>query len=84
MADADEEAKAFLKKILDANIQIVFVSNNVEERVARFAKCFDLPYYPFALKPLPKTYLKVLKEINTSPIMKKRFEKSEAERPEYF
>ena len=29
-------------------------------------------------------YLKVLKEIHTSPIMKKRFEKSEAERPEYF
>lgn len=62
VADADEEAKAFLKQILDAGIKVVFVSNNVEERVSRFAKCFDLPYYPFALKPLPKTYWKVLKD----------------------
>lgn len=72
VADADEEAKAFLKKILDANIQIVFVSNNVEERVARFAKCFDLPYYHFALKPLPKTYLKVLKDFGYKGKNKKK------------
>lgn len=61
-ADADEAALKFLKQILDAGIQVVFISNNVEERVARFAKCYDLPYYPFALKPLPKTYWKMMKD----------------------
>lgn len=62
VAVPDERALAFLKRISQSGIQIVFISNNVEERVATFAKGLDIPYYAFALKPLPKTYWKLLKD----------------------
>ena len=62
IAVPDQDVLDFLTAIKEAGIQIVFISNNVEERVARFAKGLDIPYYPFALKPLPKTYWKMLKD----------------------
>lgn len=58
----DEAVISFLHNVKEAGIDIVFISNNVEERVATFAKDLAIPYYPFALKPLPKTYFKMLKE----------------------
>lgn len=58
----DNRAKAFLKTMQDAGIQLVFMSNNVEDRVVTFAKGLDIPYYHFALKPLPKTYKKMMKD----------------------
>ncbi|WP_418547925.1 YqeG family HAD IIIA-type phosphatase [Longicatena caecimuris] len=64
VAVPDDEAIAFLKSIQDAGIQIVFISNNVEERVATFAKGLNIPFYPFAMKPLPKTYRKMLKDFH--------------------
>lgn len=60
----DENVKQFLKGIQDAGIQIVFVSNNVEDRVKLFAKDLHIPYYFFALKPLPFTYRKMLKDFH--------------------
>lgn len=65
VATADEQVKAFLKAIEESGIRIVFVSNNVEERVKLFAESCGLRkacYYPFAMKPLPKTYRRMLKE----------------------
>ena len=64
VAVPDDEAIAFLESIQDAGIQIVFISNNVEERVATFAKGLNIPFYPFAMKPLPKTYRKMLKDFH--------------------
>ena len=64
VAVPDDEAIAFLKSIQDAGIQIVFISNNVEERFATFAKGLNIPFYPFAMKPLPKTYRKMLKDFH--------------------
>ena len=64
VAVPDDEAIAFLKSIQDAGIQIVFISNNVEERVATFAKGLNITFYPFAMKPLPKTYRKMLKDFH--------------------
>ena len=61
----DEKVKGFLKGMQDAGIQIVFISNNVEERVETFVKGCELnnaSFYPFALKPLPKTYRRMLKD----------------------
>ena len=43
-------------------IRVVFISNNVEERVETFAKGLQADCYPFAMKPLPKTYRRMLKE----------------------
>lgn len=60
----NEQVISFLKGIQDAGITIVFVSNNVEERVKTFVEGCGLQaeYYPFAMKPLSKTYRKVLKK----------------------
>lgn len=58
----DESVLAFLKKIKDANIQLILISNNVEERVSLFCEDLHVLSYPFALKPLPKTFHKILKE----------------------
>ena len=62
VAVPDEEAIAFLQGMREAGIRVVFISNNVEERVHRFAQGLHVPCYPFAMKPLPKTYWKMLKE----------------------
>ena len=64
VAVPDDEAIAFFFFFQDAGIQIVFISNNVEERVATFAKGLNIPFYPFAMKPLPKTYRKMLKDFH--------------------
>ena len=37
---------------------MAFVSNNVKERVETFAREFHAPCYPFAKKPLKRTYRK--------------------------
>lgn len=58
----DEPVIQFVEKMKKAGIQIVFISNNVEERVRRFAEFFKADYYSFALKPLPITYRKMLKK----------------------
>lgn len=62
VAKPDEDVLVFLSAIKKAGIQVVFISNNVEERVETFAKGLGFSYYAFALKPLPLTYWKMLKE----------------------
>ena len=56
-----KEAYAFIHKIINAGIQVVFVSNNKEQRVKTFADAFQLPYHAMSLKPLPFTYQKMMK-----------------------
>ena len=58
----NEEVCSFLKGIAQVGISVVFISNNVEERVHTFAKDLGYPYYSFAMKPLPLTYWKMLRE----------------------
>lgn len=62
VAVPDEKAVKFIHGMQEAGIRVVFISNNVEERVATFAKDFQADCYPFAMKPLPKTYWRMLKE----------------------
>lgn len=64
IAIPDEDVLAFLKGIQDAGIRVILISNNVEERVLRFAENLNIDCYPFAMKPLPKTYRRILKEQN--------------------
>lgn len=63
----DEEVKRFLKKIQEAGIRVVFISNNVEERVKTFVDGCELEnpiYYHFACKPLPFSYRKMVKNMS--------------------
>lgn len=61
-AQPNEEVLHFLQNMKKAGIQLVFISNNVEERVSTFAKALDIAYYPFAMKPMKKTYRKILQD----------------------
>lgn len=63
VAVPDEAALAFIKRIEASGIRIIFVSNNVEERVTTFAKGLHISCYPFAMKPLPITYRKIMRDI---------------------
>lgn len=60
----DEQVIMFLKRLKEAGIHVIFVSNNVEERVKTFVEGCGLQaeFYPFAMKPLSKTYRKILKD----------------------
>lgn len=62
----DETVIKFIEKLKNADITVVLVSNNVEDRVSTFAKPLNLNFYPFAKKPLPFTYYKVLKDYHLS------------------
>lgn len=61
---ADDNAIAFINKLTKANIGVYLVSNNHEDRVKTYADSLNLPYHHFSLKPLPFTYLKLLKQLN--------------------
>lgn len=60
----DASAKEFIHRMLQCGLDVILISNNVEERVATFAQGLDdeVKYYPFAKKPLKHTYKKMLKE----------------------
>lgn len=60
----DQEVCTFLNAVQAAGIRVVFISNNVEERVHTFAKDLHIPCYAFAMKPMPKTYRKILQDIH--------------------
>ncbi len=53
---------SFINKVKEAGIEVILISNNVEERVRNFAKDLDVKTYAFARKPLKITYRKIMKE----------------------
>ena len=63
----DAQAIAFVLRVRDAGIQVVFISNNKRERVERFAGAVDAKCYPFARKPLKQTYRKMLRDLHYAP-----------------
>lgn len=52
------------KQLVDNGIDIVICSNNNEERVAPFAKLYNLPYVAKSMKPLPMGFNKAKKMLN--------------------
>lgn len=63
-ADPSESVITFIKQVQAADIEVILVSNNVSERVLRFAKGLGVRVktYPFAKKPLKMTYRKMMKD----------------------
>ncbi len=62
-ARADDDVRAFIKRVKDSGLAVAFVSNNVKERVETFASEFHAPCYPFAKKPLKRTYRKMMNDL---------------------
>ena len=58
----NEAVKKFIKKAKAEGLRVVLVSNNVKERVDTFAQDLAVKTYPFAQKPLKKTYRKMMKD----------------------
>lgn len=54
-------------KLAASGIDIVICSNNNEERVAPFAKLYNLPYVSMSMKPLPIGFNKAKKMLNKKP-----------------
>ena len=66
-ANADDDVRAFIQRVRQSGIKVAFVSNNVKERVETFAQEFHAPCYPFAKKPLKRTYRKMVRELGFAP-----------------
>ena len=62
-----DEVIAFIDKIKKSSIIPVLISNNNADRVSLFAQNLDVVFYPFAQKPLKKTYLKVIQDYQIKP-----------------
>lgn len=54
-------------KIREQNIKIIIISNNFKNRVAPFAKKFNLPFVSLALKPSPLGFLRAKKFLHCKP-----------------
>lgn len=59
--------KEWVERIKAAGIDCIVISNNCEQRVAPFAKKFDIPYISKSKKPLPKVFVKAAKILDTKP-----------------
>jgi len=62
--DATEELTEWFKKMHDAGIQIVILSNNKEPRVKKFADPLGIPYIFKAQKPLARGFKRALELLN--------------------
>lgn len=64
---ANEEVKAFVKKVQEAHIIFVLMSNNTKERVQEFGESVLIEdVYSFACKPFPFSFQKVCKKYGLS------------------
>lgn len=65
--DATEELIEWFKKMHDAGIQIVILSNNKEPRVKKFADPLGIPYIFKAQKPLTRGFKRALELLKMKP-----------------
>lgn len=61
---ATPELTAWFKKVKDAGIDVVIVSNNKEKRVKTFADPLGIPFIYKARKPIGKAFHLALKKMN--------------------
>lgn len=57
----------YLEQLQLDGFKVYLISNNNESRVKRFAKILNVPHFWFSMKPLKRTYRKIIKEYNLNP-----------------
>lgn len=62
-AEATPKLIQWFKEMKDANIQVIIVSNNSEDRVRTFAEPLKIPFIYRAKKPFAKAYSQSLKKL---------------------
>ncbi len=65
--EPDEQIRAWVQSLRDADIQIALVSNNHPPRVDEFNRTLGLKAYPDSHKPMKKTLLRAMREMGVSP-----------------
>ncbi len=63
--DATEQAVALFERLKKIGFSITLLSNNKEERVARFNSKVNVSYIYKAGKPSPKSYLRAMEQMKT-------------------
>ena len=64
--DPDEAIKSWLSSLAEADIKVVFVSNNKSPRLERFNATLGLDAYPDSKKPFANVFRRVAKEVGLS------------------
>lgn len=59
----DDTLKAWIASLRDTNVKLYIISNNRSNRVSRFAKALDVPYFCNGMKPFPGAFLRAVKEM---------------------
>lgn len=57
----------FFSVLKKKGFNVYLISNNSEERVKKFAKSLDVPCFWFAMKPLKRTFRKIIKQYKIDP-----------------
>ena len=61
-----EGALEWTQELARCGIRMMIVSNNVEKRVAPFARTFSLPFTSMAMKPFPVGYRRAMREMGVT------------------
>lgn len=59
---ASFDAKSFINELKNNDFRVIILSNNNKKRVEPYAQSINCDYLHFALKPLPFSYLKLIKK----------------------
>ena len=66
-AEAIPQAAAWIETLRLANFRMCLVSNGLSGRIEPFARRFDLPFVPCAMKPLPWGVLHAVEKLAVPP-----------------
>jgi len=60
----DEALKAWIEKLRRTNVKLYIISNNRTNRVTKFARALDVPYFCNGMKPFPRAFLRAVREMD--------------------
>ena len=60
----DEALKAWIAKLRSTDVKLYIISNNRTNRVAKFARALDVPYFCNGMKPFPRAFMLAVKQMD--------------------
>jgi uncharacterized protein len=62
----DAAIKRWIAALRDTDVKLYIISNNRANRVSKFARALDLPYFCNGMKPFPRTFLRAVHEMGVA------------------